>query len=158
MNRVVLIREENIGAGSGQGNYLSVWVPGFKVLNRPFCERLAHGVFLFYCRPPICRSWSVLLELLIERKWNGKDGKYRGMDVRVFRFLNPCEYCVPHPLRSGILPDSSIGVEGITLARRQQAGSRLCNRTDQLYSYQRRHRRKQDELRRWHRVSVSQGR
>ena len=43
MNRVVLIRQENIGAGSGQCNYLSVWVPGFKVLNRPLCEGFAYS-------------------------------------------------------------------------------------------------------------------
>src|SRR5439155_26280655 len=30
---------------------------------------------------------------------------------------------------------------------RRQAGSRLCDRTDQLYGYQRRNRRKQDEIR-----------
>src|SRR5450755_1862645 len=43
-------------------------------------------------------------------------------------------------------------------SRRRQAGSRLCDRTDQLYGYERRHRRKQDEIRRRHRVSLSQGR
>src|SRR5438477_6016030 len=43
-------------------------------------------------------------------------------------------------------------------SRRRQARARLCDRTDQLYGYERRHRRKQDEIRRRHRVSLSQGR
>src|ERR1022692_4334987 len=43
-------------------------------------------------------------------------------------------------------------------SRRRQAGSRLCDRTDQLYGYERRHRRKQDEIWRRYRVSLSQGR
>jgi hypothetical protein len=80
-------REENIGAGSGQSNYPCVWVPRFKVLSRPLCERFAHSVFLFHCRSLILCSWLVLLELLIQWEWNRKDGKHRGMDVRVFRFL-----------------------------------------------------------------------
>src|SRR5437868_9731080 len=43
-------------------------------------------------------------------------------------------------------------------SRRRQARARLCDRTDQLYGYERRHRRKQDEIGRRHRVSLSQGR
>jgi hypothetical protein len=78
---VVLIRQENVGAGSGKSNYASVRVPSFKVVVRPLREGFAHSVFLFYCRSFICCSWLVHLELFIQREWNGKDGKHRDVDT-----------------------------------------------------------------------------
>src|SRR6185436_895157 len=114
----------------------------FKVVRVSNCEQFSDG-----CRPMVATGGDCpATGGTNEENLSGSMPHVRGVESRAGSGENERPVEVRQTFRSA------------EHSRRRQAGARLCDRTDQLYGDERRHRRKQNEIRRGHRVSRCQRR